>query len=147
MTALDLSAAPPRSGKLAAEGIVFLPRTIDKVRALLPGGNPGSYKLAGFSQTMFEMLGIDEQKFIEVVTRATTDEHVIDFIRYTSGGEKIADWNDYVTARSIRDDAHRADLEERYPVLRTNKHVTSLLDLLDLDDQASFATPPDRAHA
>jgi hypothetical protein len=38
MDALDLTKAPPRAPRETLAGVVFLPRTIDKMRATLPGG-------------------------------------------------------------------------------------------------------------
>jgi hypothetical protein len=43
MKPLDLTKTPPRSPREQLVGLVFIPRMIDKMRALLPGGNPGKY--------------------------------------------------------------------------------------------------------
>jgi len=45
MEPLDLRDAPPRKARAEAGGIVFLPRSIDKVRATLDGGEIGEYKI------------------------------------------------------------------------------------------------------
>ena len=47
MTPLDLSVSPPRSPYDELDGLVFMPRTIDKLRSMLPGGNPGEYFING----------------------------------------------------------------------------------------------------
>ncbi len=52
MDALDLTTHPPRSPNLRLGGLLMLARTIDKLRASLPGGNLGVYYIRGFSATM-----------------------------------------------------------------------------------------------
>jgi Domain of unknown function (DUF5069) len=46
MEPLDLSTRPPRSGLEKLGGFYLLARTIDKIRAHLPGGNPGEYPVS-----------------------------------------------------------------------------------------------------
>jgi len=38
----------------------MLAQTVDKLRATLPGGNLGSYRIAGFSAQLLWKLGIEE---------------------------------------------------------------------------------------
>ena len=45
MEALDLSIRPPRSPYAQMHGLYMMPRTIDKMRAQLPGGKLGPYSL------------------------------------------------------------------------------------------------------
>ncbi|HWT06548.1 MAG TPA: DUF5069 domain-containing protein, partial [Xanthomonadales bacterium] len=63
MQPLDLTTAPPRAPRESLAGIVFLPRTIDKMRATLPGGALGAYNIPGFSEMMLEALGIELEAF------------------------------------------------------------------------------------
>jgi len=67
MRPLDLSIAPPRAPRETLAGVVFLPRTIDKVRATLPGGAIGAYTIPGFSAMMLKTLGIDVDAFTDAV--------------------------------------------------------------------------------
>ena len=52
MEPLDLSKAPPRRTRDEIAGVVFLPRSIDKFRAALPGGNLSGYTIEGFTEKM-----------------------------------------------------------------------------------------------
>jgi hypothetical protein len=58
MEPLDLSKGRPRATRAELAGITFLPRSIDKFRAALPGGNLAGYTIEGFTTTMLEKLGI-----------------------------------------------------------------------------------------
>jgi hypothetical protein len=44
VTPLDLRTRPPRGPRETILGFYFLPRTIDKLRAELPGGNLGAFR-------------------------------------------------------------------------------------------------------
>ena len=67
MTPVDLTKAPPRSPYAELGGLLMLARTIDKLRASLPGGHLGAYKMAGFSVRLLEGLGIAEDDLQGVV--------------------------------------------------------------------------------
>jgi hypothetical protein len=56
--------------------LVFIPRTIDKMRALLPGGNPGKYHMEGANLVLLEQIGVDPAQFEEVVASAASDADV-----------------------------------------------------------------------
>jgi hypothetical protein len=58
MGPLDLRAAAPRAPRARLAGALFLPRSIDKVRATFPGGNLGDYAIEGFTEMMLEEFGI-----------------------------------------------------------------------------------------
>ena len=54
MEPLDLSKQPPRPPRAEADGIIFLPRSIDKARAYLDGGNRNGYNIPGVTVGMLE---------------------------------------------------------------------------------------------
>ncbi|MBV8638155.1 MAG: DUF5069 domain-containing protein [Candidatus Eremiobacteraeota bacterium] len=76
MEALNLRLAPPRKPSDILGGVVFMARTVDKIRATLPGGDPGPYKVEGYSMRVLTALGIDLNDFISIVTLAQTDDDV-----------------------------------------------------------------------
>ena len=68
----DLRTHPPRGPREQLAGLLFLPRTIDKVRAKLQG-TLGLYKVApGISGYLFEWLGITEEQFTQAILHAPT---------------------------------------------------------------------------
>lgn len=77
MKPLNLSIAAPRSPYEELDGLLFMPRTIDKLRARLPGGDPGTYfingKIKGMSGYLLERLGITETDLLAAVAAAADD--------------------------------------------------------------------------
>ncbi len=79
MEPLDLRIAPPRSPREKLSGLCFIPRTIDKIRSELPGGNPGSYFVenpAGMSAYVLRKIGVDLAALRDVVASAPDEETV-----------------------------------------------------------------------
>jgi hypothetical protein len=85
MEPLDLSGKPPRSCYAELDGLMLMPRTIDKLRALLPGGNPGGYfingEIRGISGYLLGRLGISEADLSQAVAAASDDEDVASWLR------------------------------------------------------------------
>jgi hypothetical protein len=55
----------------------MLPRMIDVARAMLPGGNIGTYQIGrGLSGLVLAHLGIGVDEFVECVEAAATDEEI-----------------------------------------------------------------------
>jgi hypothetical protein len=143
---MDLTKAPPRRPRAELGGVIFLPRSIDKARALLPGGNPGEYALHGFSQRMFDALGITEHAFVEAVAAAANDDDVAAFVTAHTSPEKIATWNAFVAAREPRNGDRVAALEN-YPWLGERPDLIVTLDILEEDDRRTFAPRGPRLEA
>lgn len=139
MEPLDLSIAPPRAPREHLDGIVFLPRSIDKVRATLPGGNPGAYAVAGFTQIMIEGLGMSVQAFTDTVANAASDEAVAAFVLKASTQAQRDEWNDYAAKRLPRG-GDRAAALQAYPWLSEYPELPLALDVLEEDDRRHFAT-------
>jgi hypothetical protein len=134
MTPLDLTKGRPRAPRDLADGIVFLPRTIDKARALLPGGNPGAYGLPGLSQKMFEMLGIDAAAFVAEVGTAQTDDQVVAWIRDHGNWDAVGDWNQWILNRVVTEKTHD-EIAAGYPCYARNPHEKHYVSILEMDDR------------
>ncbi len=68
MQPLNLRDRPPREPRARLAGLVLLPRTIDKARAALPGGDPGTYFITpGLSAWLLSRLKLSEAEFVELV--------------------------------------------------------------------------------
>jgi hypothetical protein len=74
MEPLDLSKRAPRGPREKLDGLCMLPRTIDKMRALLPGGNVGSYKIPGVSQRVLDALEVKPEDLQAEVASAASDQ-------------------------------------------------------------------------
>ncbi len=138
MEPLDLSKHPPRSPKVELDGLVMLARTIDKLRASLPGGNVGVYKIAGFSQRMLDAIGVSEQELRDVVASAKTDTDVVDWLRSRIDWGKAVDASNRIRGRNL-DDVDRNEFAERYPVIKKKPELHYLVDVLDADDAEMFS--------
>jgi hypothetical protein len=138
MEPLDLRTAPPRSPRAELAGIVFLPRSIDKLRATLPGGHIGDYSIDGFTEMMLEELGITVEAIATVVASAATDGDVAAYVTAHAKPGGIAAWNAFALNREIyRGD--RAAAEAEIPWLKDRQDIRLTLDLLAEDDRLSFA--------
>jgi hypothetical protein len=138
MQPLDLTTAPPRAPREALAGIVFLPRTIDKVRATLPGGAQGAYNVPGFSEMMLEALGIELEAFRAAVADAANDDAVAKFVTASTSPDRVAAWNTIILARLPRNGDRNA-AHEAYPWLRQRPDLILALDVLEEDDRQHFA--------
>jgi hypothetical protein len=134
----DLRTHPPRGPRAELGGLVFLPRTIDKVRAKLQG-TLGFYKVApGISGYLFEWLGITEDDFTTAVHCAASDDDVLTWLVDHVDVGLFPEINERLRARAIRDDEHFAQVLPRYPVLREYPHLRNWFEIFEVDDRWTF---------
>jgi hypothetical protein len=141
MDTLDLSLRPPRSPRepLAGLDLLMLARTVDKLRATLPGGHLGSYQIPGFSTRLLEALGISEGALRETVARASSDHEVAAWIREHSEPARYPDINATLEKRQIRDRLDDPAFVAKYPIAKRLPPEMPLLDFLVADDRDMFA--------
>src|ERR1700679_2411641 len=99
MNPLDLSKQPPRAPRAEIDGIIFLPRSIDKARAYLDGGNRNGYNVPGVTGGMLERFGIPEDDFIAAVGAASNDSDIVVFVRGRASQTTVNEWNAWVKDR------------------------------------------------
>jgi hypothetical protein len=134
----DLRVHPPRGPREQIAGVLFLARTVDKVRAKLQG-TLGMYKVTpGISAYLFEWLGITEEQFTDAVREAPDDEAIAEWIRTHCNTTTFAEINQRLIERGIRDDAHFAEMLPRYPVLRDYPQLRNWFEIFEVDDRWSF---------
>ncbi len=143
MESLDLRTAPPRSPYVQIGGLYMLARTVDKLRATLPGGNLGSYRIAGFSAQLLEKLGISEDALRDVVGRESSDAAVVAWVREHSNPTDYDAINAKQADQIVGDRVNRPDFVERYPFVTTLPPQTTLFQMLDIDDGEMFAEQND----
>jgi hypothetical protein len=143
MTPLDLRTTPPRGTRETLLGFFFLPRTIDKLRAELPGGHLGPYLNhdTGFSAYVVRRLGLDMNEFRDTVAAAATEADVAAWLAARIDPEAAPAMNakleSFVVERMSADD--QALVRERHPVLAVQPELSCILDVLDADDAHAFA--------
>lgn len=134
----DLRVHPPRNAREQLAGLVFLPRTIDKVRAKLQHTS-GFYRVGpGLSIRLFEWLGISEEDFTQAVRDATSDDDIAEYIRTHCDTTTFAEINQRLLERAIRDDEQFAEVLPRYPVLRDYPQLRNWFEIFEIDDRWSF---------
>jgi hypothetical protein len=129
MEPLDLSKQRPRTTRAELAGITFLPRSIDKARATLPGGNAAGYTIEGFTHTMLEHLGISDEAFIGAVAAAKSDADVAAYVTEHAASGGVERWHAFVLNREV----YRGNREEAIaenPWLADHPEITKSLDFL-----------------
>ncbi|HEY6236125.1 MAG TPA: DUF5069 domain-containing protein [Candidatus Elarobacter sp.] len=143
MEPLDLTQQPPRATRATLLGAMFLPRTIDKLRAELPDGEMGPYMNhdRGFSAYVVRRLGLDMDAFRAVVGAARDEDEIVAWLRERIDPGTVDATNrkleSFTSERMTPED--RSLLAERHPVLRERPELTSILDILDAEDARAFS--------
>ena len=143
MEPLDLQIQPPRSCYEQLEGLMLMPRTIDKLRAQLPGGHAGCYyingEIKGISGYLLERLGIDEKELKSVIADAQDENEVAQWLRSRTNKGQYPEINK--TLRRIRP-AHSADIAYFKEVYSETLHqcpqLEYVVDIIDADDRRMF---------
>ena len=140
MDALDLTKQPPRAPREMLPGLdlLMMARTVDKLRATLPGGNPGEYKIAGFSERVLKALDIDEAAMRDAVAKAEHDGDVAAWIAMHSDASRYDAVNAAIAAPKIADRIDDPAFIAKYPIYKTLPPDTPLIDALVHDDRAAF---------
>ena len=141
MEPLDLTRRPPRSPRELLPGLDLLmaARTVDKLRATLPGGNLGDYQITGFSSSLLNALGIAEAVLRKTIAQAESDEEIAGWIREHSKPERYAEINAKLEGRTVGERLNDPEFLRRYPSAAQLPPETSRLDHLIADDAEAFA--------
>ena len=134
----DLRAHAPRSPFAQIAGLVFMARTVDKLRAKIQG-TLGAYKIGpGISIYLFEYLGVTEEQMIDVVRGAKGDDGVAEWLRANTDTTRYPEHNEKLMTRGIRDAEHRAAVLPNYPVLAEHPDMPNWFEIFVLDDAWMF---------
>ena len=114
----------PRSGREQVGGVVFLARTIDKMRAFV-NGTAGEYNShRGLSNRVFNLFGVTPEQFEQAVRENPTDEGVLQWLnehgklrRWTEKRQAVAEFYLFLAAAPVvpRQLLQRARLRYRWP--------------------------------
>ncbi|GAC1548574.1 MAG: hypothetical protein NVS2B17_33330 [Candidatus Velthaea sp.] len=143
MTPLDLRVTKPRSARSTLLGFFLLPRTIDKLRAELPGGHLGLYLNhdTGFSAFVVKRAGLDMNEFRETVAHAADEPAVVEWLRSrvdpAAAPALNAKLETFVVERMSPED--QALIRKRHPVMAVRPELSKILDILDADDEHAVA--------
>ena len=136
MKPLNLRRAPPRSARDRLAGLMMLPRTIDKARASLPGGDPGVYFITpGLSAWLLRKLRFTEDVFVELVRHADSEEQIAEIIAVRASEGRIEHLNDFMESFKVADVAEDHNFEKLYGRCDPNELV---IDVMARDDAKMF---------
>jgi hypothetical protein len=136
---LDLRARPPRHPRERLGGLVMLPRTIDKARALLAGGQPGRYFISpGISSYVLDKLGLKEAAFVAAVAAARDDADVAARVLAGVDAARIERWSSNLESLTVA--RIPSELRPAFDALYGPRAPGELVfEVLADDDAASFA--------
>lgn len=143
MEPLDLRTQPPRSCYAELDGLMLMPRTIDKLRSLLPGGEPGEYfingKIMGISGYLMQRLGVTQEELQAIVAVARDDNDVASWLRGRVDPAIYPEIN--ATLRRIK--PHHAEdpkyFHELYrETIEAHPELCTILEIVEADDARLF---------
>lgn len=143
MEPLDLTQRPPRSCYAELDGLIFMPRTIDKLRAFLPGGNPGSYvidgPIKGLSRFLLEQLQIDDRELLKVIAVAQNEDEVAVWIRARTDAARYPDLNALLRRIKPKHAEDPAVFARLYAETITHHpELETIIDIVEADDRRLF---------
>ncbi|HEV2738665.1 MAG TPA: DUF5069 domain-containing protein [Candidatus Elarobacter sp.] len=144
MEPLDLTTRPPRGPRETLAGLAFLPRTIDKLRAEMPGGNMGPYlnRSDGMSAVLCKRTGIDMEELRAVVVAAADEDEVAAWVRERVSPEAAAETTAKLATLTM--DRLPPEFQERvrrnHPVLAHRPELNTFFDIFEADDAATYAS-------
>jgi hypothetical protein len=142
MTPLDLRKEPPRGVREKLLGFFFLARTIDKLRAELPGGSLGAYlnHNTGFSAWLVRRLGLDMDEFRSVVAGAPDEAAVVEWlvtrVDPSTAPALNAKLESFVVERMSPE--NQALVRSRHPVMAGRPDLSKILDVIAAEDEHAF---------
>jgi hypothetical protein len=129
MELLDLSKTKPRTTRAELAGITFLPRSIDKFRAALPGGNLNGYSIEGFTGKMLKDLGIAPGDFQAAVASAKSDDDVATYVKTHAVAGGVDAFNAFILNRELYN-GNRTEAIAENPWLAEHPEIVKSLDFL-----------------
>ncbi|MBD5604204.1 MAG: DUF5069 domain-containing protein [Candidatus Eremiobacteraeota bacterium] len=139
MEALDLTLAPPRGPRERLLGLAFLPRTIDKMRASLPGGNLAGYLVdfpRGLSAYMLKRVGVDLAAMQRKVAEAEDEADVLAWFADHADLSDVDGLNAKLEALGMSrlPEDERAMVYRAHPGLDQRSDLTAFFDIFEFDD-------------
>ncbi|MDQ2991493.1 MAG: DUF5069 domain-containing protein [Candidatus Eremiobacteraeota bacterium] len=147
MEPLDLRTRAPRSCYAELDGLMLMPRTIDKIRALLPGGDPGGYfingPIQGISGFLLQRLGITEAELAEAVQHAKTDDDVALWLRGRTDAAQYPALNATLGRIKPKHAENEALFRDIYvETLAEHPELEFIIDIIEADDERMFLERP-----
>jgi hypothetical protein len=146
MKPIDLTTQPPRSPYQKMEGLYMMPRTIDKLRAKLPGGKIGQYSITtifapGLSLMLLDDIGVTQECLLEIVQKVSAEHEIADWLRRNADLSIVASLNKKLFRPRIEDVLtliSPTTFNEIYPAAERMAITTPMFEVLLEDDRVMF---------
>ena len=144
MQPLDLSASPPRSCYCELDGLMLMPRTIDKLRAQLPGGNAGIYfingtQMRGLSGYLLGRIGVTEAELREAVRDAPDEDAVALWLRGRTDAAAYPTISETLRRIKPKHSENEALFRAEYvETLAQQPELEYIVDIIEADDRRRF---------
>ncbi len=140
MRPISLRRRPPRDPRARLAGLMLLPRTIDKARAALPGGDPGDYVITpGLSAGLLNEIRLSQAEFVALVRRAADETAIAAAVAERIDPERRERWNAWLQQLHVCDLA--PDARDRFIRLHDARPESLAINALIADDRSAFAAP------
>jgi hypothetical protein len=124
----------------------MMPRTIDKLRAKLPGGKIGVYSLdtafgPGLSLMLLNDIGVAEKCLLEIVQEVSLEQEVAEWLRRNADLSSVASVNEKLFSPRIEDVLAfipEAAFNEIYPAAERMTITSPMFEVLLEDDRLMF---------
>jgi hypothetical protein len=143
MQPLDLTVRPPRGPRETVAGLAFMARTIDKLRAEMPGGNMGKYlnRPDGLSAFLCKRIGVEMDELRAVVASAPDEEAVAAWLRERVDPARAEEASAKLATMTV--DRLPPEFQERvrqnHPVMASRPELQTFFDIFEADDAAAQA--------
>lgn len=145
MQPLDLTFRPPRHAREKLAGVMFMPRTIDKLRAEMPGGNIGRYlnREDGISNYMCKRIGIPMAELRATVDAAADEAEVEAWLVARLDPAVVDEANRKLETLTIErlSPENLAMVKANHPVMDVRPDLVTFFDIFDADDAATYPDP------
>jgi len=145
MQPLDLHFRPPRGPRETLAGLKFMPRTVDKLRAEMPGGRMAAYlnESNGLSAYMCKRVGLDMEELREHVISAKDEDELEAWLLRRLDPAAVEETNRKLEALTIdRLSPENLELVKRnHPLMAERPDLVYFFDIFEADDAATYPDP------
>jgi hypothetical protein len=138
MEPLDLTTRPPRGPRETMLGLTFMPRTVDKLRAEMPGGNIGPYlnEPRGISAFLCRRIGVEMDDLRATVAAAKDESEVEAWLRERIDPAGVDETNRKLESLTIErlSPEDQEMVHHHHPMLRSRPELVRFYDIFEADD-------------
>ncbi len=145
MQPLDLTFRPPRGPREKLAGVYFMPRTIDKLRAEIPGGTIGPYinPEFGVSNYMCKRIGIPMEELRAIVVAAADEDEVELWLNARLDPAVVEEANrklEGLNTERLSPENH-ALIKSFHPIMEERPDLVNYFEIFEADDAATYPDP------